>query len=84
MLPWIRGWGADVEVVRPVELRNEIKAHVASMATMYEVANIRTDAEPFRLLWAKADRKTGAIHRLVSATPRLRSESVGSIKVRPT
>ena len=34
MLPWIRGWGADVEVVRPVELRNEIKAHVASMADL--------------------------------------------------
>ena len=65
MLPWIRGWGADVEVVGPEKLRNEVKAHVASMATMYEVANLRTDAEPFRLLWAKADRKTGASHRLI-------------------
>jgi len=35
------------------------------MATMYEVANIQIDVEPFRLLWAKADRKTGNLHRLV-------------------
>ena len=65
MLPWIRGWGADVEVVGPEKLRNEVKSHVISMATTYEVTNIATDTEPFRLLWAKADRKTGAIHRLV-------------------
>ncbi len=65
MLPWIRGWGADVEVVGPEKLRNEVKAHVASIAIMYEVANTRADVEPFRMLWAKADRKTSAIHRLV-------------------
>lgn len=65
MLPWIRGWGADVEVVGPEKLRNEVKAHVASMTVTYGIASDPTGTEPFRLLWAKADRKTNAIHRLV-------------------
>lgn len=65
MLPWIKGWGADVEVVGPVELRNEVKSNSVSMAVVYGVAGPPADTEPFRLLWAKADRKTNAIHRLV-------------------
>lgn len=35
MVPWIRGWGADVEVVGPVGLRHLVEEHVLRMASMY-------------------------------------------------
>jgi CRISPR-associated endonuclease/helicase Cas3 len=35
MLPWIRGWGADVEVLEPVELREEMKKAVRAAAKNY-------------------------------------------------
>jgi predicted DNA-binding transcriptional regulator YafY len=35
MLPWIRGWGADCEVVRPEELREAVQSEVARMARIY-------------------------------------------------
>lgn len=65
MLPWIRGWGADVEVVEPVELRSAVANHARTMATLYCVEQPSSGIDPYRLLWAKADRKTAGIHRLV-------------------
>jgi CRISPR-associated endonuclease/helicase Cas3 len=35
MLPWIRGWGADVEVVGPEELREKMLAESRRMAKVY-------------------------------------------------
>ncbi len=35
MLPWIRGWGADVEVLRPEGLREELKAEARALAERY-------------------------------------------------
>jgi predicted DNA-binding transcriptional regulator YafY len=35
MKPWIRQWGADVEVVSPPELRQELVAEVRAMARAY-------------------------------------------------
>ncbi|MEN4011803.1 MAG: CRISPR-associated helicase Cas3' [Bellilinea sp.] len=40
MLPWIRGWGADVEVLEPEELRKTLVKEVRRMAVRYGVANI--------------------------------------------
>lgn len=36
MLPWIRGWGADVEVLSPVELREQLAAQANRLAQIYE------------------------------------------------
>jgi len=33
--PWVLGWGADVEVLAPEELRAEVASHGARMAAMY-------------------------------------------------
>lgn len=38
MQPWIRGWGSDVEVIEPEELRMSLTRHVALQAQMYGVA----------------------------------------------
>ncbi|NTU77865.1 MAG: transcriptional regulator [Chloroflexales bacterium] len=35
VLPWVLGWGADVEVLAPAELRAEVAAHGARLAAMY-------------------------------------------------
>ena len=35
MLPWIRGWGADVEVLEPDKLREQLKDETQRMAMMY-------------------------------------------------
>ncbi|HEX7975599.1 MAG TPA: CRISPR-associated endonuclease Cas3'', partial [Anaerolineales bacterium] len=37
MLPWIRGWGADAEVLRPEALRNALKRDAQALAELYEV-----------------------------------------------
>lgn len=37
MMPWIRGWGADVEVLAPPRLREELRAEAARMAEMYKI-----------------------------------------------
>jgi predicted DNA-binding transcriptional regulator YafY len=35
MFPWIRGWGADVEVLSPAELRQRIAEEARAMAELY-------------------------------------------------
>ena len=35
MLPWIRGWGADCEVLEPVELRETLMGEAKAMAESY-------------------------------------------------
>ncbi len=37
MLPWVRGWGADVEVLAPESLRKAIKREARKLATLYQV-----------------------------------------------
>ena len=41
MLPWVRGWGADVEVLDPTELRAELEKEVKKMMRVYGVGEIK-------------------------------------------
>jgi len=66
MLPWIRGWGADVEVLEPEGLRVALEREARRMAQLYHVATI----EPpplYQLLWAKTDQthRTDRTHALI-------------------
>jgi CRISPR-associated endonuclease/helicase Cas3 len=36
MLPWIRGWGSDVEVLAPESLREVCKDEAQKLMTIYE------------------------------------------------
>jgi predicted DNA-binding transcriptional regulator YafY len=36
MMPWIRGWGPEVEVLQPVKMRDEIASQAIEMARLYE------------------------------------------------
>ncbi|HEY4691592.1 MAG TPA: CRISPR-associated helicase Cas3' [Anaerolineae bacterium] len=64
MIPWIRGWGADVEVLEPPELREALVREAGRLAVQYQVV-APTETPAHRLLWAKADRKSGKVHRLI-------------------
>jgi CRISPR-associated endonuclease/helicase Cas3 len=37
MVPWIRGWGADVEVLEPADLKHEIEREVLRLAHVYHL-----------------------------------------------
>lgn len=66
MVPWVRGWGADVEALEPTELRDLIANEAAHLSKRYLISSPGTSTTPpHRLLWAKADRKTNMVHRLV-------------------
>ena len=36
MMPWIRGWGPDVEVLEPVALRTRVAEEMKTAACLYE------------------------------------------------
>jgi CRISPR-associated endonuclease/helicase Cas3 len=40
MLPWVRGWGADVEVLEPEELREKVLGDIRAAAEMYGLTRI--------------------------------------------
>lgn len=63
MLPWIRGWGADVEVLQPDWLRTELIKEAQRMAQVYQVGMV--SPAPFFYLWGKASKKFHTIHPLL-------------------
>ncbi len=54
MLPWVRGWGADVEVLGPERLRNAIENTARSLSQMYQVSSM-TPTLPLYLPYAKTN-----------------------------
>jgi CRISPR-associated endonuclease/helicase Cas3 len=64
MLNWIRGWGADVEVLSPEELREALVREVRKMARVYGVSN-EPPPPPYQLLWAKLSRDKTRSHPLI-------------------
>ena len=46
MLPWIRGWGADVEVLAPEELRLTLVREARALARLYGVASEPAPDDP--------------------------------------
>jgi CRISPR-associated endonuclease/helicase Cas3 len=63
MLPWIRGWGAEVEVLAPEGLRERLVHEVQRMARMYDL-EFGESLPLYQQLWAKVHKKTGEIHPL--------------------
>ncbi|MCA9946082.1 MAG: CRISPR-associated endonuclease Cas3'', partial [Anaerolineales bacterium] len=64
MKPWIRGWGADVEVMGPDHLRESIKGHARRFASMYDIATNTAVSRTDRLLqlWGKTSKDTLLFH----------------------
>jgi CRISPR-associated endonuclease/helicase Cas3 len=56
MLPWVRGWGADVEVLAPAALKAELHRSARALAKLYGVARVQLeDTQMVQLLqcWGK-------------------------------
>jgi CRISPR-associated endonuclease/helicase Cas3 len=63
ILPWIRGWGADCEVIAPTKLHHRLANEVARLNTYYNPFH-NAQIPPSHWLWAKADQSEG-FHRLL-------------------
>jgi len=64
MIPWIRGWGADCEVLEPQELRETLMQETRRMASLYQVGNLPTPPV-CQLLWAKTNDEKTRTHPLI-------------------
>jgi CRISPR-associated endonuclease/helicase Cas3 len=54
MLPWIRGWGADVEVLEPKGVREELMGETKRLILIYGIAQVSDKkAERILRLWGK-------------------------------
>ncbi len=66
MLPWVRGWGAGVEVLEPEKLRKELERETRRLMKIYGLTprfqqndSLLPFTDPTRLLWAKTNRHHG-------------------------
>lgn len=57
MLPWIRGWGADCEVLAPIALRRELERETLRLAQTYQIQlerpAVNEDEDDYDDQWAK-------------------------------
>lgn len=63
MLPWIRGWGAEVEVLEPEALRETVKAHLQRLASNYNLTRqARNSTGRLLQLWGKTTQDPHVFH----------------------
>ncbi|MCB0138684.1 MAG: CRISPR-associated helicase Cas3' [Caldilineaceae bacterium] len=67
MLPWVRSWGSDVEVLEPVELREVMKAEVKRLLKRYAIHGTSQIQSQDRLLrcWGKTGQHEQDFHPAV-------------------
>lgn len=65
MLPWIKGWGAEVEVIQPSSLKNLLIREARRLAKIYQI-DISENVPPYFNLWAKLEKsQIPSIHPLI-------------------
>ena len=64
MLPWIRGWGADVEALEPPALQKELRKETRKLTSLY-LNNSQEKIPAHYAFWAKAQRKDDEFHPLL-------------------
>ncbi len=63
MKPWIRGWGSDVEVLKPDSLRESAKAHIHKSAQIYNLAaGKKSTVRRLLTLWGKTTKEVNVYH----------------------
>jgi len=67
MLPWVRGWGADVQVMEPKGLREALMGESRRLAELYGVAPVEQNSALTRLLrlWGKTSTRVTDFHPVV-------------------
>lgn len=64
MLPWIRGWGGDVEVLEPADVRQKLADETNRLIALYQ-PQPKNHMLPYHLLYAKTDKTKEKIHLLL-------------------
>lgn len=64
MESWVKGWGSNVKVEEPTELRMAIENEVRRLVKMYQVADL-PPVPTYQLLWAKTSKDRQQTHPLV-------------------
>jgi len=67
MLPWIRGWGADVEVLAPEGVREDLSKEARNMVGVYQ-AEVQVGVQvghPYHALYAKTANRGESAHLLL-------------------
>lgn len=63
MLPWIRGWGSDVEVLAPDWMAQYMMGHVQRLARMYQIDSPENGANGrLHLPWGKTSKTSADYH----------------------
>jgi len=67
MESWVKGWGSQVEVLEPVELRNRLVSEVRRLARKYEIITKPQDTQMMRVLrcWGKTTSDVDIFHPAV-------------------
>ena len=64
LVPWIRSWGADCEVVEPEDLREKLREEVRSMTSLYKIEGT-PEIPLYQILWAKTNDEKTTTHPLI-------------------
>jgi CRISPR-associated endonuclease/helicase Cas3 len=64
MLPWVRGWGADVEVLEPAEMRDILVQETRRLTALYGIvqAGIESPVSRVQRLWGKTGSAAWQFH----------------------
>jgi len=73
MVPWIRGWGADCEVVEPRELREALEKEARRLARLYGVGEIKPE-DNLIAHWRKGDEQAQSLVEHLTKTAEIAAE----------
>lgn len=78
MLPWVRGWGADVEVLEPAGFREESKKEASRIARVYGVGEVEPEVDLIAH-WRKRDQAAQSLQVHLLETSRLAERFAGKV-----
>ena len=81
LLPWIRSWGADVEVLEPKELRNALTREAQALAALYQVMEMK---KQFVAHIRKKDKKTQSLDEHLRAVSKHAGDFASKIGLKET
>lgn len=79
MVSWVRGWGADVEVLEPKELRNALTREAQALAELYQVMEMK---KQFVAHFRKKDKEFQYLSDHLNEVSKLAGESASKIGLR--
>ncbi len=79
MLPWIRGWGADCEVLEPRELRDVLMREAHELAKLYNIQIQQSDDDELIAHWRKRDKTAQSLLQHLLETSQLAEQFAAKV-----